>query len=178
MSRAFVDYTGTRVGRLVAVRFAFVDARGDRRWVCRCDCGAETTVPWSQVKRGNTRSCGCLWREARQSKYGRKRDGTTTYQVWKGMKARCNGNSERSRRDYRDRGIVVCERWAISFAAFLADMGERPPGMSLDRVNNDGNYEPGNCRWATAVEQARNRRPRKRRSERTVQRYDQAEASQ
>lgn len=87
---------------------------------------------------------------------------TRTYTVWQNMKARCYNPRSPSWQYYGGRGIQVCDRWRNSFANFVTDMGEKPDGRSLDRIDNDGNYEPGNCRWATPAEQVRNRRPRAR----------------
>jgi hypothetical protein len=152
---------GQRFTRLVVTARA-----GKDRWAVRCDCGVTKTVYTSSL-RTTTKSCGCLKREvdARRHgvvKHGRARnvDGKRhpVYAVWAAMLQRCNNPKSISYERYGGRGITVCERWHV-FADFAADMGERPSALhSLDRIDPNGNYEPGNVRWATASEQARTRR--------------------
>lgn len=164
----YKDITGERFGRLVALNDVGRNKRGWVLWVCCCDCGNTITVPGIYLRSKNTRSCGCLQRDiARQAHivHGHMphRAPTKTYNSWMGMKQRCNDPGQKHYSRYGGRGIRVCERW-LSFKNFLADMGERPAKMSLDRIDNDGNYEPGNCRWATASQQSKNqRRPRRKR---------------
>lgn len=163
MSR--LNLIGRRFDRLTVVAQAeTVNSR--TRWVCRCDCGAETVVIGALLTSKQTRSCGCLKREldkARKTRlvHGHARHGqprSATYNSWIAMRVRCTDPTADSYADYGGRGITVCERWLNSFEAFLEDMGERPPGTSIDRLDGSRGYEPGNCRWATAVEQNRNTR--------------------
>lgn len=156
-----LDLSGQRFGRLTVV------ARTDRRpgawWRCVCDCGGEKVTRASLLRNGETQSCGCLQKErtSEASKtHGHAPRGKKgpTYVSWRNALARCNNPLWHAYHLYGGRGITICERWASSFANFLADMGERPPGHTLDRLDPDGNYEPGNCRWATPKQQAQNRR--------------------
>lgn len=151
------DLTGLKFNRLTVVHLVGTDARGKAEWECRCDCGKTKVTNATNLKTGNTKSCGCLHSELSSAR--RKRHGlssTRTYHVWRNMKARCNYPKHNRYYCYGGRGIRVCERWE-SFDNFLADMGKCPDGMSIDRINNDGDYEPHNCRWATNEEQSYNK---------------------
>lgn len=127
-------------------------------WICLCDCGTETTASGTALRRGQKTSCGCFHRE-RQHEATRTHGmrHSRTYTVWCNMIQRCKNPDNDAFKSYGGRGILVCEGW-MQFEQFLADMGEAPSGLSIDRKNNDGDYEVDNCRWATDIEQARNTR--------------------
>lgn len=135
-------------------------------WECVCECGALIQVSEKNLKTEHTKSCGCLKAEGNRRTHGHtsrrnpsKSGYSPTYQCWQSMLQRCYHASQDSYYLYGGRGIEVCDRWRDSFENFLADMGERPQGTTLDRFpDKDGNYEPGNCRWATDLEQANNKR--------------------
>lgn len=150
---------GSRFGRLVVTGIRVpVVAHGAKRRViasCLCDCGKETEVRLCNLRSGHSTACGSHQR--RPNSIGSKR--MPTYGSWSSAKARCYNVRDRKYAYYGGRGIEMCERWRNSFMAFLSDMGPRPPGTTLDRYpNNDGHYEPGNCRWATRKEQGGNTR--------------------
>lgn len=151
----FKDLTGQRFGRLIALER--INTRVHHTlWLCRCGCGKSARVAYQRLVAGKTRSCGCLRRDlnlARGTRHGLT--GTSTYRSWASMLTRCRNPNRNTHQRYMGRGIKVCQRW-YSFENFLADMSERPPGTSLDRINPDGDYEPGNCRWATQREQMAN----------------------
>jgi len=154
-----VDMTGQRFGRLLVIEYAGSLDRGGSKWLCRCDCGTAIIRPRETLKLGRTLSCGCIGREAlaRRATRGGKA-GHIAYRCWDAMIRRCHQPSHQRYRYYGARGISVCERWRASFDDFATDMGPRPGAeYSLDRIDNDGNYEPGNCRWATKLEQASNK---------------------
>jgi hypothetical protein len=147
----FLNITGQRFGRLVAIQRADNDARGPTYWHCRCDCTNTCTVYLGNLRRNHTRSCGCLVKElpggAPTHGYTRNGKRPPLYRLWCGIRARCNNLNGPKYKDYGGRGIRICERWG-DFITFLADIlgniGPRPPGKVLDRIDNNGNYEPGN----------------------------------
>lgn len=157
MGRSIRDLSGVVIGRLTAQWP--VGLRGKHRlvvWMCLCECGRLKTVTRESFLRGFVRSCGCL---RPQGKRHRVNPRTPEYQSWQAMKSRCLLKTNGHYPLYGAMGISVSDRWKDSFANFLADMGPRPTGTTLDRwPNPHGNYEPGNCRWATPNEQAKNRR--------------------
>ena len=137
-----------------------------RRFLCRCECGNEKIIIWQHLKSGKIKSCGCLNNEVRSKRiveYSTKHGlyHHPLYKLYQNMKHRCYNENNTKWEHYGGRGIKVCDRWLgeDGVVNFINDMGERPIGHTLDRINNDGDYEPSNCKWSTYKEQNKNRRP-------------------
>jgi hypothetical protein len=165
-----LDITGHRFGRLTVLEIAHKEKRpaGSRVfWRCLCDCGKESAVAGDKLKSGHSTSCGCIAREILAKRciihghsYVGKRN--PTYTSWANMLQRCQNPKHPKYLGWGGRGITVCERWQ-TYQSFLDDMGERPPGLTLDRIEVNGPYAPGNCRWASALEQRLNQRRNQKR---------------
>ncbi len=152
------DLCGHRFGRWLVVSLVCVGRR--RGWLCRCDCGTERVVREDRLKSGRSLSCGCFHREISAGIF--RTHGLSKrseYRIWLGMRRRCSDKNHPSYKDYGARGIKVCQQWEKSFVAFYSDVGQRPTSdHSLDRIDSNKDYEPGNVRWAVKHEQVRNTR--------------------
>lgn len=171
------DETGNRYGRLVVIKRVCNSKSRSAKWLCRCDCGNETTPNGFQLRNGQTKSCGCLRKELaskriiktmadgirrkpyKEYKYKTHRmSNSPEYLSWSSMKERCSNPNVISYKNYGARGIIVCDSWMKSFNNFYKDMGGRPTGASLDRIDNNGNYCSDNCKWSSKKQQQNNRR--------------------
>jgi len=153
-----VDFSGQKFERLLVIAPIGEKLAGTTKYECRCDCGEGTIVEISNLVSGNTKSCGCLYRETRKGAQKHGMRNSPEYKVWKGMRVRCNNPNSNCYQMYGGRGIKVSPIWD-DFLKFYEDVGPRPsPQYSIDRKDTNGNYEPGNCRWALPKEQARNSR--------------------
>lgn len=151
---------GDKYGRLTILVERFTEPPSTRPFVwVECECGKVCRKGYQEVKIGNTKSCGCLAREASAKREATHRmSGGPEYNVWKGIKQRCYNTKHTHYASYGGRGIVMCDRWRDSFEAFYEDMGPRPQGQTIDRQDNDKGYDKDNCKWATKKTQSRNTR--------------------
>lgn len=154
----FIDITGQRFGRLVVTRLVDRAKSGRIKYLCLCNCGKEKIIVGDSLRRGLSKSCGCLQKE-RVTKHGHNKNGkdTRTYRSWHNMKERCINPNNPSYHNYGERGITVCKEW-LEFPNFLKDMGERPRKLTLERIKNNKGYCKFNCKWTTGKEQNRNTR--------------------
>lgn len=153
-----INLTGQKFNHLLVLKVSEKKSKSGAMWECVCDCGKRTHVASFKLRSGAIKSCGCYRKELLTNlKHGYARGKDRTYRTWKEMRQRCNNPNSDKWKWYGGRGISICARWE-DFSKFLKDMGHRPEGHTLDRINSDGNYEPCNCRWATPKQQAETNR--------------------
>ena len=154
-----LSLTGMSFGRLLVIRESTSRRYGKTHWECVCECGGTKVVCGGSLQSGATKSCGCGIAQANVERSTHGMNDSPEHKAWRQLIARCENEANPAYKDYGGRGIAVCPRWRASFAEFFSDMGVRP-GMdySIDRVDTNGDYEPGNCRWSTRTEQSENTR--------------------
>lgn len=156
--RSRIDLTDQQFGAWTVLSYAGLNEIRQSTWLCRCDCGTERIVASQPLRTGKSRSCGCLKSESiARAHITHGRSGSRAYQVWRDMVRRCTDPNAGNWLDYGGRGITICDEW-LKFENWNADMGDPPPGMTFERINNDGNYYKANCKWATIAEQNANKR--------------------
>lgn len=161
MKSVRIEMTGRRYGRLVVLQSVGTNNAGRLMWKCQCDCGNLRAISGKYIRSGRTISCGCFRLESiRKRSITHGMSKSPTYVCWQAMKNRCYNKKQKIYKQYGALGIKVCPAWRDSFVAFLTEVGERPHGMTLDRINPSGNYELGNCRWANPNTQAKNTKGR------------------
>lgn len=154
MGRPCIDLTGIKFGNLTAISMTGIDKRSNAIWACECQCGKVIRVAAAELRRGNPSNCGCLRKSFK--KHGMWR--TPEWNSWQAMKSRCRNPNNKDYRLYGGSGIKICEEWERSFESFYRDMGNRPQGSTLDRIDSAGDYTKENCRWSDALSQTKNRR--------------------
>lgn len=153
--RKTLDLSGKEFGRLKVIERSHLGKHGEIYWLCICRCGSYKKVRAYNLTSGLTKSCGCYHKEKVTI---HNMTNSKTFNSWSSMKNRCNNPNSPDYFKYGERGIKICDKWLNNFNNFLSDMGERPKGTTLDREDNEGDYEPENCRWATTEQQLSNRR--------------------
>lgn len=157
LSKRRILLDGKRFGRLTVISFSHLDDTKTAHWLCKCDCGNTCTPSNRSLRKGATQSCGCLHKEQLSERNATHRSSSTKeYYIWNNMRERCSSPKNNHYKYYGGRGIKVCKRW-LDFSNFIADMGYAPEGYSIERINNDGDYEPSNCKWIPMSEQAANK---------------------
>lgn len=163
----FIDLNGKIFDKLTILNRVKNSKSGNAQWLCLCECGNNKFISGSDIIKGKTKSCGCIRKETttkRNLKHGhsKRQNSSSIYMIWANIIQRCTNPKHIGYKNYGGRGIIVCDRWnpkrGGSFENFLEDMGERPLGLTIDRINNDKGYHKSNCRWRTIKEQSRNKR--------------------
>lgn len=161
----FIDLRGERFGKLIVIQYVGKNKHRQSLWSCKCDCGNNTVVTTQELRKGDTKSCGCLQRhKARVAHMTHGLSGTTLYQVWQHIRRRCNDAKDPAYPNYGGRGIYICEEWNNSVLSFVAwaNSSGYAEGLTIERIDNDGPYSPDNCTWVTKAQQNINKRATKK----------------